>query len=162
MQWALPSAWIHPDPFPGGIHSAPTLAELDTGMSGVIADPVTPSPTWDARTPDKDTLAHEGGQGRLVCGRSRPGLQQCDATSLGPHTSLGHETLNETNSCHQRRFLFSCYNRSCFPAVLDPGDHARKDATNTPPAQGVQGWTRGLPRAPRAHGLFVCPSVQTQ
>lgn len=57
------SAWIHPSPFPGGIHTAPTPAELDTGTSGVMADPVAPSPTWGAGTPRKDTLANEGEQG---------------------------------------------------------------------------------------------------
>lgn len=63
VQWALLPACIHPNPFPGGIHSAPTPSELDAGMLGVMADPVAPSPKWGVRTPCKDTLANEGGQG---------------------------------------------------------------------------------------------------
>ena len=59
---------------------------------------------------------------------------------------------------------------SCFPATTDhaspqsltPGTMLERMQQMAPPARGVQGWARGLPRAPRAHGLFVCPSVQTQ
>lgn len=63
VQGALLPTWIHPNPFPGGIHSAPAPPELDEGMSGSMADPAASSPTWDVRTPHKDTLVNEGEQG---------------------------------------------------------------------------------------------------
>lgn len=39
VQWALLSAWTHPNPFPGGGHRALTSAGLDADMSWVVADP---------------------------------------------------------------------------------------------------------------------------
>lgn len=61
VQWALLPSWTCPNPFPGSTHSASTPSELEAGMSRVMADPM--APMWGVRTPHKDTLANEEGQG---------------------------------------------------------------------------------------------------